>query len=405
MKLTKAGAGRVDMPGGHVAQRRDDPKTAGEERVALDLGELFDRLRRARLLGVADVAQAQREGAEDAAQPRRRLAIAGRELRERLAGAGLVSAEELAPSDLVPEARLLRGVRARGEQALGRVLVPGEVVAERGEHPRGAGDGRLRNTARRRLLERRLGSLDVLALNRPNVRGEQKHAALGFVPSERLGRGLERARQRRRLLAVAEQIEQERARGDARWIGLERVAQRTEGATAFVAERRRLRDAEPQRRRARAAHAAIQLDLGDRRGARRVARGFEGHQARPLDRARTRESRRRAIEHARDARRVADPSLYLRGAVPEIRRVLALAKEAGDAVAVAALAVLDRLFDQVGLAFEGARERFGVVVFARELLEHDLGAEARLAFERRCRAEELVRAPTRRPRPRARRGR
>ena len=63
----------------------------------------------------------------------------------------------------------------------------------------------------------------------------------------------------------------------------------------------------------------------------------------------------------------------LGGAKPRVGRVLGLAHVARHADGVAALAVLDGLVDEIGLAFEGARERVVVVLLARDLLEHDAG--------------------------------
>ena len=190
-------------------------------RLALDFGELLDGLRRSRRrrAPVGRVLQAERERGEHATEPRRRgrLAVARGlgpgELRERVGRAGLVLAEQAAAPELVPEARLLARLGAGREEALRRLLVPSGVALQRREHARDARDDGVRDAAGRGLRERRLRRGDVVALGRPHVRGEQEDAALRVVALERVGRRLERARERAGLLSVAEQIEEERAPG------------------------------------------------------------------------------------------------------------------------------------------------------------------------------------------------
>ena len=285
---------------------------------------------------------------------------------------------------------MLARIGAGGEQALRRLLVPGGVAADRREAAPHARDDAGRHSAHRRLRERRLRRGDVRRARGPDERRGEVGAALGLVAAEALGERLERARERARLLAVAEQIELERPRRDALGIGGEGVAERSERAAAIAAQGRGLGDAQPERRGAGAGEAPIELALRDLGRPLGVARRLERAEPRARDHRRLREPLGRALEERARRVGVAGALLQLGGAEPEVGGVLGVPHVAGDAHRVAERRIVERLGDHLGLALERAREDLDVVLLGRDRLEGEPGPEARAPLERHGGVEQLV---------------
>ncbi len=294
VELAQARARPRLVPGVGASERGHHPEGPRRLRIGLDLGELLDRLgrgagspggRRLRLaVGLALVrglgaGQQGRVDTEDAAEPRVGGAAlaAGRELGEGVGSAREIAAEERAPPELEPQPRSLRSVGtsvgtggrrgvvasfvpggAGGQQAARRLFVPGGVAAQRGEGASHAGEHRGRDALLACLRERAARRAGIARLRSPDVRRDEIRAALGGPPAERLGHRLVGGGQRGRILAVAEEIDLQRAREHAGPVELERVLQRRDGAVAVVG-----RPPPPRRGAARARR---------RRGRRRLAR-------------------------------------------------------------------------------------------------------------------------------------